>query len=221
VGEAIHEDDLSYNILGKRILENWDVQLYSTYASTEMGAAFTECEAQNGCHLNEDLLFLEVLNDAGEAVSDGEIGEIIVTTLNVEGTPLLRYKTGDLARVFTSPCSCGRTSPRLGPIIGRKNQLIKFKGTTIFPKAIFEIFDAIPQISCYKIEVTKDYLGNDALTVLLEKQLESSGLMPQIVEQCKSKLRVVPHFIFLENEYLRNQVFKKNSRKPEKISFKN
>lgn len=221
VGEAIHEDDLSYNILGKRILENWDVQLYSTYASTEMGAAFTECEAQNGCHLNEDLLYLEVLNDAGEAVSDGEIGEIVVTTLNVEGTPLLRYKTGDLARVYTSPCACGRTSPRLGPIIGRKNQLIKFKGTTIFPKAIFEIFDAIPQISCYKIEVSKDYLGNDALTVLLEKQLESSGLMPQIVEHCKSNLRVVPHFIFLENEYLRNQVFKKNSRKPEKISFKN
>ena len=60
-----------------------------------------------------------------------------------------------------------------------------------------------------------------ATTVLLEKQLESSGLMPQIVEHCKSNLRVVPHFIFLENEYLRNQVFKKNSRKPEKISFKN
>ncbi|MBP6090749.1 MAG: AMP-binding protein [Crocinitomicaceae bacterium] len=221
VGESIHEDDLSYNILGRRILEKWNVKLYSTYASTEMGAAFTECEAQNGCHLNEDLLFLEVLDDNGEAISDGSIGEIVVTTLLVEGTPLIRYKTGDLARLYTAPCQCGRTSPRLGPIVGRKNQLIKFKGTTIFPKAIFEILDAIPQISCYKIEVSKDYLGNDALTVLLEKQVETSGLMSQIVEHCKSKLRVVPHFIFLENEYLRNQVFKKNSRKPEKIIFKN
>jgi phenylacetate-CoA ligase len=220
IGEAIREDDLSYNVLGKRITDNWDVELYSTYASTEMGAAFTECVQQKGCHLNQDLLFLEVINDQGEEVKNGESGEIVVTTIGRTGTPLIRYKTGDVARLYTDVCACGNTSPRLGPIIGRKNQMIKYKGTTIFPKSIFEIFDSIPEVTCYKVEISKDYLGNDAITVLLEKKIEFSYTMSQIIEACKSRLRVVPHFVFLENDYLRSQVYKSHIRKPEKIVFK-
>jgi phenylacetate-CoA ligase len=220
IGEAIREDDLSYNVLGKRITDNWDVELYSTYASTEMGAAFTECVQQKGCHLNQDLLFLEVINDQGEEVKNGESGEIVVTTIGKTGTPLIRYKTGDVARLYTDVCACGNTSPRLGPIIGRKNQMIKYKGTTIFPKSIFEIFDSIPEVTCYKVEISKDYLGNDAITVLLEKKIEFSDTMSQIIEACKSRLRVVPHFVFLENDYLRSQVYKSHIRKPEKIVFK-
>jgi phenylacetate-CoA ligase len=220
IGEAIREDDLSYNVLGKRITDNWDVELYSTYASTEMGAAFTECVQQKGCHLNQDLLFLEVINDQGEEVKNGESGEIVVTTIGKTGTPLIRYKTGDVASLYTDVCACGNTSPRLGPIIGRKNQMIKYKGTTIFPKSIFEIFDSFPEVTCYKVEISKDYLGNDAITVLLEKKIEFSDTMSQIIEACKSRLRVVPHFVFLENDYLRSQVYKSHIRKPEKIVFK-
>lgn len=220
IGEAIREDDLTMNVLGKRITKDWNVQLYSTYASTEMGAAFTECTEQKGCHLNDNLLYLEVLNDAGEEVEDGETGEVVVTTLGRTGTPLIRYKTGDIARVYRSRCACGDNSPRLGPIIGRKNQMIKYKGTTIFPNSIFEIFDGIPEVTCYKVEISKDYLGNDAITILLEKKIEFSGKLTDIVEECRSRLRVVPHFVFLENDYLRSQVYKSNIRKPEKIVFK-
>lgn len=220
IGEAIREDDLSLNVLGKRITDQWDVQLFSTYASTEMGAAFTECLEQKGCHLNDNLLYLEVLNDEGEEVADGETGEIVVTTIGRTGTPLIRYKTGDIARVYRSVCACGDRSPRLGPIIGRKNQMIKYKGTTIFPNSIFEIFDGIPEVTCYKVEISKDYLGNDAITILLEKKIEFSGKLTEIVEECRSRLRVVPHFVFLENDYLRSQVYKSNIRKPEKIVFK-
>jgi phenylacetate-CoA ligase len=185
-----------------------------------MGSAFTECVAQKGCHLNDELLYLEVLNENGDEVDDGEIGEITVTTIGTIGTPLIRYKTGDLARVYKSVCGCGKDTPRLGPIVGRKNQMIKFKGTTIFPNSVFEIFDRIPTITCYKVEITKDYLGSDMITVLLEKKVENSQVMTQIVEACKSRLRVVPHFVFLESDYLRSQVYKNNSRKPEKIIFK-
>lgn len=220
IGESLREDDFSLNVLGKRIKQDWDVDLHSTYASTEMGAAFTECEAKNGGHLNPDLLYLEVLKEDGTPANDGELGEIVATTLGVEGTPLIRYKTGDLARLHTQQCSCGRTTPRIGPIVGRKNQMIKYKGTTIFPNAIYEVFDQQPTITCYKVEVAKDYLGNDTITILLEKKIENSREMKQIVEDCQSKLKVVPHFVFLEEDYLRNQVFKKNSRKPEKIVFK-
>lgn len=220
IGEALREDDLSLNILGRRIREDWDVELYSTYASTEMGAAFTECEAQKGGHLNPDLLYLEVIKEDGNLAQNGESGEIVITTLGTEGTPLVRYRTGDLARIYTESCSCGRTSARVGPIIGRKNQMIKYKGTTIFPNAIYEIFDRQSAITCYKVEVSKDYLGNDAITVLLEKKIENSEVMQHIVSDCQAKLKVVPHFVFLETDYLRSQVFKKNIRKPEKIVFK-
>lgn len=220
IGEPIRKEDLTNNVLAERILNDWDVKLYSTYASTEMGAAFTECSAQQGGHLNEDLIYLEVLDENGKEVEDGEVGEIVVTTLGNEGMPLIRYQTGDIAHVYRNTCSCGRKTPRLGPILTRKNQMIKYKGTTIFPPAIFEIFDSRTDISCYKIEVSKDYLGNDTLTILLENTIENTSVHKEIMEECSSKLRVVPHFVFLESEYLRSQVFKKHMRKPEKIIFK-
>lgn len=220
IGEALRENDFSLNVLGKRICDQWDVKLYSTYASTEMGAAFTECEAQKGGHLNADLLHLEVIKEDGSQALNGEEGEIVITSLGTEGTPLIRYRTGDLARIYTEPCTCGRVTPRVGPIIGRKNQMIKYKGTTIFPKAIYEIFDAQTEVSVYKVEVSKDYLGNDLITVLLDRKIEKSPIMNRIIEDCQAKLKVVPHFVFLDADYLQSQVFKKNIRKPEKIVFK-
>ncbi len=220
IGEPIREDDLSENVLAKRIHADWNIELFSTYASTEMGAAFTECTAHQGGHLNEDLIYLEVLDEEGNEVPHGEKGEIVISTIGTEGTPLIRYKTGDVARIYREPCTCGRNSVRVGPIIGRKNQMIKFKGTTIFPPSIYEIFDSRSEISCYKIEVSKDYLGHDTITILLENRIEHSPVMHEIIEECKAKLRVVPHFVFLETDYLRSQVFKNHMRKPEKIVFK-
>lgn len=220
IGEPIREDDLSENVLAKRIHADWNVELFSTYASTEMGAAFTECTAHRGGHLNEDLIYLEVLDEEGNEVPHGEKGEIVISTIGTEGTPLIRYKTGDVARIYREPCTCGRKSVRVGPILGRKNQMIKFKGTTIFPPSIYEIFDSRSEVSCYKIEVSKDYLGHDTITILLENRIEHSPVMHEIIEECKAKLRVVPHFVFLETDYLRSQVFKNHMRKPEKIVFK-
>lgn len=220
IGEPIREDDLSENVLAKRIHADWNIELFSTYASTEMGAAFTECTAHQGGHLNQDLIYLEVLDEEGNEVPHGEKGEIVISTIGTEGTPLIRYKTGDVARIYREPCACGRNSVRVGPILGRKNQMIKFKGTTIFPPSIYEIFDSRSEVSCYKIEVSKDYLGHDTITILLENRIEHSPVMNEIIEECKAKLRVVPHFVFLETDYLRSQVFKNHMRKPEKIVFK-
>lgn len=219
IGEPIRNEDFTYNILGKRITESWSVDLFSTYASTEMGAAFSECTAHEGNHLNEDLLFLEVITEDGTEANDQESGEIVVTTLGATGSPLVRYKTGDIAKVYRTKCKCGRTSPRLGPILGRKNQMIKFKGTTIYPKAIFEMLEQFVEVSCYKIIVNKDELNNDEITILLEDKIESTGVFLSILDQCKSKLRVVPKFEFLESNTLRSMVYKKNLRKPEKIKF--
>ncbi len=219
IGESIRDDKFNLNVLGNRITKDWNVNLYSTYACTEMATAFTECHAQQGCHLNENLLFLEVLDENGNEVEDGEEGEIVITTLVTTGTPLVRYKTGDIAKRFNQICSCGSSSPRLGPIVGRKNQMIKFKGTTIFPQTIFDVFDVIEEVVCYKIIVSKDDFHNDLITILLQKELMDSTIFKLIVEKCQSRLKVIPTFKFEALELIQAQVYKKNLRKPEKIVF--
>lgn len=219
IGEPVRNEDLSLNVLGKRITEMWDVQLYSTYASTEMGAAFSECAAQQGGHLNADLLFLEVLDDDGNEVANGEAGEIVVTTLDVEGTPLIRYRTGDIAHVYRTTCTCGRSTPRLGPIVGRKNQMIKYKGTTLYPKAIFEVFEQFREVSIFKVLIEKDELNNDAIHILLDEALKDHAIFDTIRSECSARLRVLPQFSFLPHAELFASVYKKHLRKPEKILF--
>jgi phenylacetate-CoA ligase len=219
IGEPIRNTDYSYNALGNRITSDWEVKLYSTYASSEMGVAFTECDAGKGGHLNEELLILEVVDETDQQVKEGESGEIVITTLGVEGNPLIRFKTGDLAHVYYEKCTCGRKSPRLGPIIGRKNQMLKFKGTTIFPSTIFEVLDSFHEILQYKIEVEKDELENDNVFVYLDQNLEKKPLILALKEKFVAKIRVTPFIRYVETDVLRNMILKKNQRKPEKIVF--
>jgi len=127
IGEALRTSDLQLNILGSRVKDAWDVSLYGTYASTEMQTAFTECGHGRGGHHHPELIYVEVLDDQGEPVPPGTPGEITVTTLGVEGMPLLRYKTGDIAVAYQDACPCGRNTLRLGPVLGRKQQMINSK----------------------------------------------------------------------------------------------
>lgn len=219
IGEPIRDKDLQLNELGKRITSQWDVKLHSTYASTEMGAAFTECEAGNGGHLQPELLILEVIDDNGKQVANGELGEVVVTTLGVEGMPLLRYRTGDLCHVHYDTCSCGRNTPRLGPIIGRKQQMIKYKGTTIFPPSIFDVLDMVPEIKMYQVEVLQDEFGNDLINILLPSELDTEGFIHELRSLFRSKLRVAPDLKFIELSVLEKKVFKAEKRKPEKLLF--
>lgn len=218
IGEPIRNADFTYNELGRRISERWDVKLFSTYASTEMGAAFTECEAGRGGHLNPDLLILEVVDAEGNVVGDGELGEVVVTTLGVEGMPLLRYKTGDLCHVHYGECS-GRNTPRLGPVVGRMQQMLKFKGTTLYPPAIFDVLDMLPEVELYQIEVSGNEFGNDELAVCLPAQLESQGFVEKISSLFRSRLRVTPGLKFLPASELRDRVFIAEKRKPEKLIY--
>lgn len=219
IGEPIRNPDFTYNELGKRITSQWDVKLYSTYASTEMGAAFTECEEGNGGHLNPDLLILEVVDEHGNVVGDGELGEVVVTTLGVEGMPLLRYKTGDLCHVYYAACACGRHATRLGPVVGRKQQMIKFKGTTIFPPALFDVLDMVPEIELYQVVVSKNEFGNDEITILLAMNLESAAFKEKLHSLFKSRLRVSPALQFVTTQELNHRIFKQEKRKPEKLIY--
>jgi len=219
IGEPIRNADFTLNELGKRITSQWNVKLYSTYASTEMGAAFTECHEGKGGHLNPDLLILEVVDDEENAVEDGGLGEVVVTTLGVEGMPLLRYKTGDLCHVHYKPCACGRDTARLGPVVGRKQQMIKFKGTTIFPPALFDVLDMVKEIELYQVVVSKNEYGNDEITVLLPMQLQTAVFKEMLHSLFKSKLRVSPVMEFVTAEELTFRIYKQEKRKPEKLIY--
>ena len=96
IGEPIRNDDFSLNVLSEKITSAWDIELYSTYASTEMSTAFNECSEHQGGHHHPELIIAEILDAKNNPVKNGEVGELTITTLGVEAMPLLRFKTGDM-----------------------------------------------------------------------------------------------------------------------------
>lgn len=217
IGEAIRNPDFSLNALGRRISEKWDIGLHSTYASSEMAAAFTECEAGNGGHLQPDLLVAELIDEEGATVKEGQAGELVITTLGVEGMPLLRFKTGDMCMAHTSPCACGRKSLRLGPILGRKKQMIKYKGTSLYPQALYDILETIDRIKNYQIEVSHNELGTDEITIHMGLETTSQALHADLEDLFRSKLRVVPRLNFLSPDEITRLLLPESSRKPLKF----
>lgn len=195
IGENIRTADFELTTIGKKITEAWAIDLYGTYASTEMQTAFTECQHSRGGHHHPELIIIELLDDSNAPAAPGEPGEITITTLGVEGMPLLRYKTGDIASLHDEPCACGRTTLRVGPVIGRKQQMIKLKGTTLYPPGIVEILNQIDGASDYAIEAHTNELGQDNLKIYLVSSDEgtTASLAKSIFQ---SKLRIVPELIF-------------------------
>ncbi len=217
IGEAIRNSDFSLNALGKKIAEKWDLQLYSTYASSEMATAFTECEFFHGGHLQEDLLITEIVDEQGKPVKNGEAGELVITTLGVEGMPLLRFKTGDMCIAFTDPCSCGRDSLRLSPVLGRKKQMIKYKGTSLYPNAIYDVLENIEVVKNYQVEVTTNASGTDEIQIHLGVTEEPKNKEADILDTFRAKLRVVPHLNFLSPEQVNDLLLIGKNRKPLKF----
>jgi phenylacetate-CoA ligase len=214
IGESLRTESFALNTLGQKIRDGWDVVLYSTYASTEMQTAFTECGAGQGGHHHPELLVVEMLDDAGRPVPEGTPGEVTITTLGVEGMPLVRYRTGDLATAHTAPCSCGRTTLRLGPIVGRRQHMIKLKGTTVYPPGIFELLNQVPAIQDYVVEVITGGLGTDELRLhVLVKETQQEETMQRLPAMFQATLRVVPDIRFVTAAALEQLQFGKLDRK--------
>ena len=218
IGDAIRDENLELNAIGKRITDVWKVDLHSTYASTEMATAFTECNAGKGGHLQEDLLIVEILDENGNILPHGELGEVTISTLGIEGMPLVRFRTGDMAFIIDDKCSCGNQSLRLSPIIGRKEQMIKLKGTTIYPSGIIDVINECPEIGNYYIEVTSDELGLDKVSVIIGSDGESNPCIDNIEVNFKNKLRVIPEILIQSNIKVISNLNKHKGRKP-KVFF--
>ena len=203
IGEALRNQEFQLNTLGQKIHDKWPaLQLYSTYASTEMQSSFTECNEFHGGHLQPELIIVEFLDDNNRPVEEGEAGEVTITTLGVKGMPLLRFKTGDICYHHTDPCGCGRNTIRLSSILGRKGQMIKYKGTTLYPPALFDILDNIPSVKNYIIEVYTNELGTDEILIRIGSENRSEAFAKEIKDLFRSKVRVAPSINFESAEYI-------------------
>ncbi|WP_312174325.1 phenylacetate--CoA ligase family protein [Chryseobacterium sp.] len=214
IGESIKNQDFTDNILSRKIKEKWDIKLFSTYASTEMSTAFTECEEQIGGHHHPELIITEILDDDGNPVKEGESGELTITTLGVEAIPLLRFKTGDIVKAHDEPCKCGRNTMRLGPVIGRKQQMIKYKGTTLYPPAMNDILNDFNGILCYQIVIQSNEIGLDEIIIKISTDSDSENFVSEVRDHFRAKLRVSPKIELVEFDILSKTVFNPNSRKP-------
>lgn len=214
IGESLREQDFSLNTLSKKIKENWDIELYSTYASTEMNTAFTECEAQEGGHHHPELIITEILDDNNQPVAEGEAGELTITTLGIEGMPLLRFKTGDIVKEHNEKCRCGRNTNRLGPVIGRKKQMIKYKGTTIYPPAMHNVLNDFSEVETYIIELSHNSIGTDEIRIKIATKTPTEVLLQNIKDHFRAKLRVLPKIEYCDKKEIQVLQFPKMSRKP-------
>lgn len=223
IGEGLREQDFSLNLLGRRIHEKWpEVKLFATYSSTEMGATFSECECGCGGHVHPELIIVEIIGEDGLPVPDGETGEIVVTTLGVQAMPLLRFRTGDIAAKCTARCKCGRWAYRLTPLVGRKNNLIKLKGTTLYPPAVNDVLDNTPYVENYVVVVRESAAGTDEVVVrvgLKESATDKSdeAVVKNLKDHFRSRIRVAPIIEILPAAEIQRINFPAKSRKPIKF----
>lgn len=214
IGESVRDEKFDLSIIGRKIRENWQISLHSTYASTEMQTAFTECEHGVGGHQHPELIIVELLDESNQPVHFGTPGEVTITTLGVEGMPLLRYKTGDIAIAYNEPCKCGRTTMRLGPVIGRKQQLIKLKGTTLYPPSVFDILNELPFIQDYVVEAFSNELGTDDLRLhVLIGETNQEDALRKLSMKFQSRIRVVPKINITTHSALEKLQFGNGERK--------
>lgn len=217
IGESIRGSDFELNVLGQKIYSEWPLHMYNTYASTEMQTAFTECNAGVGGHEQPDLVIMEILDDEGRQMKAGEFGEVTITTLGVEGMPLVRYRTGDICMYYDSKCYCGRHSRRLSPVLGRKQQMIKYKGTTLYPPAIFDILNNIPYVKDYVVEAFTNELGTDELKLHIHTPLPIDDCEAKLKPVLQSRLRVSPILRFHSAASIQQIQFPEGSRKQVKF----
>ena len=197
IGAEPHSEDIR-----RRIEEMLGVKAYNSFGMSEMcgpGVAF-ECPEQNGMHIWEDYYIVEIVDpDTLEPVPDGEVGELVLTTINREAMPLLRYRTRDLTRILPGKCPCGREHKRLDRMKGRSDDMIILKGVNIFPIQIETVLMKYPELaSDYLITLdTRD--DNDYMTVevefkheFLDDYAKLQNLEKEITHRLRDEILITP-----------------------------
>ena len=186
----------------QRIEQNLGVKAYNSYGISEMmgpGVAF-ECQEQNGLHIWEDYFIVEIIDPVTlKPVPDGQLGELVLTTINREGMPLLRYRTRDLTRILPGDCPCGRHHKRLARLQGRSDDMMILKGVNIFPIQIEKILLGFKELSTDYLITLETVDSNDIMTIEVElNQLFTDdyarlkSLEKEITRQLKDEILITP-----------------------------
>ena len=213
IGEPLRDRDLCLLNVGRELERLWGAKVFSTYASSETITTFCECESQQGGHVSADLGIVEIVDESGHNVSQGDAGEIVVTPLQIEGMPLVRFKTGDISFIAGTSCLCGRNTVRLGPILGRRKQMMKIRGTSIYPQSVQAVLDELPQVKEYYLRVLNNESFSEHLTIhiaLADGQSDANDVL-QILQ---ARLRVKPELVIVPVEEIRKVVYNPEFRKP-------
>ena len=180
-----------------RIANELGIELFDIYGLTEIyGPGIgINCPGETAMHYWDDYLYLEIIDPkTGENVPDGEMGEIVITTLVKEGAPLIRYRTHDLSRIVPGKCKCGRCYPRIDTIMGRTDDMMKIKGVNVFPSQIEEILSTFSEISSeYQIRISH-LDGKDTMRIYVEStgDVDFDSLGKRISEKVKSRIGFTP-----------------------------
>lgn len=185
----------------KRIEQMLGVKAYNSFGMSEMcgpGVAF-ECKEQNGLHIWEDYYIVEIVDPQTlEPVPEGEVGELVLTTINREAMPLLRYRTRDLTRILPGTCPCGRQHIRLDRMKGRSDDMMILKGVNIFPIQVETVLLQFEELgNDYLITLTNEE-ANDLMTVEVElKEFcddypRLQALTKEITRQLKDEILITP-----------------------------
>ncbi len=213
IGEPLRDASLASTSLAQELECLWSAPAFSTYSSSEIVTSFCECNAQNGGHAAPDLGIVEIVDADGQVLPPGSIGEIVVTPLGVEGMPLVRFRTGDIGFLVDKPCACGRHTPRLSPILGRRSQMLKVRGTTFYPATVFEVLNDVPEVSEYYLEAESEGLA-DKVCVHVAVHADTPEVRNRIECLLVARLRVRPDLRVETEDQVRRYVYVPQSRKP-------
>lgn len=181
----------------QRIADELGIELYDIYGLTEIyGPGIgINCKYNTGIHYWDDYIYIEIVDPVTlKPVPDGELGEIVITTLVKEGAPLIRYRTHDLSRIIPGACPCHSRFPRLDIIMGRTDDMIKIKGVNVFPSQIEEILKEFPEVSSeYQIRISH-LEGRDTMRLYVETNgtVDFQILSRRIAEKVKSRIGFTP-----------------------------
>lgn len=167
-GERIKEEEYS------EIEEKLGVKVFDVYGNAEMTNVFAPCKYNTGKHIPEDMIYAEIIDADGKPLPAGQAGELVVTTLQKTGVPLIRYRTHDIACLYDTPCPCGRTGRRLSKIFGRTDDMLTVRGCKIYPSQVREVLNGIPGLTGnYRLIVSK-FKESDVVTVKAETKKDFS-----------------------------------------------
>jgi len=213
IGDSIRDADFKTNSLGSLIENVFGHICYSTYGITEGQISFCECEKHQGLHSHPELVLVEIIDENGNCLPDGEIGELVLTPLQLEGMPLIRYKTGDITFRISDPCQCGRNSVRIGPILGRKHHKLKVKGVTLYPKSIENVLIGIDNIVNYQIEVYTGDDQTDDIILRVGSYNNDKNFLLSLCDMLRAKIRVTPRVEIERPDDIEKRLFEGGSRK--------